>query len=100
MADLRALLNAKPDFWQAHYMLGMELAANGKIEEAQKEFAATVHYRPDFAPAHLYLGTTLVAQKKPDQALAEFRTVLQLDPANSAARQQIESIEAALRHNP
>jgi tetratricopeptide (TPR) repeat protein len=100
MADLRALLKAKPDFWQAHYMLGMELMANEKIEDAQKEFAETVHYRPDFAPAHLYLGTTLAAQRKPDQALVEFRTVLKLDPANSAARQQIESLEAALRRTP
>jgi tetratricopeptide (TPR) repeat protein len=100
MADLRALLKAKPDFWQAHYMLGIELAANGKSEGAQGEFAEAVHYRPDFAPAHLYLGAILAAQKKPDQALAEFRTVLQLDPANSSAQQQIETIETTLHHNP
>ena len=100
MADLRALLKAKPDFWQAHYMLGIELAANGKTEEAQREFAEAVHYRPDFAPAHLSLGQILAAQKKLDQALAEFRTVLQLDPANSSAQQQIEIIETTLHHNP
>ena len=100
IAYLRELLIAKPAFWQAHYMLGMELMANGKTEEAQREFAQTVHYRPDFAPAHLYLGTTLAAQKKPDRALAEFRTVLQLDPANSAARQQIEIIDTTLHPNP
>jgi tetratricopeptide (TPR) repeat protein len=100
IADLRELLKAKPAFWQAHYMLGMELMANERTEEAQREFAETIHYRPDFAPAHLYLGTTLATQKKPDQALAEFRTVLQLDPANSVARQQIESIEPTLPHIP
>ena len=100
IACLRAIIKAKPDFWQAHYMLGIELAANEKTEEAQREFAEAVHYRPDFAPAHLYLGATLAAQKKPDQALAEFRTVLQLDPANSSAQQQIETIETTLHHNP
>ncbi len=100
MADLRALLKAEPDFWQAHYMLGIELAANGKTEEAQREFAEAIHYRPDFAPAHLSLGAILAAQKRLDQALAEFRTVLQLDPANSSAQQQIETIETTLHHNP
>ena len=100
MADLRALLKAKPAFWQAHYMLGIELMTNEKTEEAQREFAETVHYRPDFAPAHLYLGTTLAAQKKRDRALAEFRTVLQLDPANSSAQQQIETLETTLYPNP
>jgi len=100
MTDLRALLKAKPAFWQAHYMLGMELMANEKTEDAQREFAMAVHYRPDFAPAHFSLGTTLAVQKKADQALAEFRIVLQLDPANRSAQQQIETIETTLRHSP
>ena len=99
IACLRAVVKAKPEFWQARYQLGIQLAAKGKTEEAQREFAEAVHYRPDFAPAHLYLGATLAAQKKPDQALAEFRTVLQLDPANSSAQQQIETIEATLHHS-
>jgi cytochrome c-type biogenesis protein CcmH/NrfG len=81
-------------------MLGMELMANGRTAEAQGEFASAVHYRPDFAPAHLYLGSALAAQNQPDQALAEFRTVLQLDPTNSSARQQIESIQTTPRRNP
>jgi tetratricopeptide (TPR) repeat protein len=99
IADLRAVVKAKPEFWQARYQLGIQLAANEKTEEAQREFAEAVHYRPDFAPAHLYLGATLAAQKKPDQALAEFRTVLQLDPANSSAQRQIETIQSSGKRN-
>jgi hypothetical protein len=38
----------------------------------------------------------LTTQGKLDQALAEFRTVLQPDPANISAQQQIVSIEAQL----
>jgi tetratricopeptide (TPR) repeat protein len=99
IACLRAVVKAKPEFWQARYQLGIQLAAKGKTEEAQREFAEAVHYRPDFAPAHLYLGATLAAQKKSDQALAEFRTVLQLDPANSSAQQQIETIQSSGKRN-
>jgi tetratricopeptide (TPR) repeat protein len=96
---LRAVVKAKPEFWQARYQLGIQLAAKGKTEEGQREFAEAVHYRPDFIPAHFYLGTALATQGKPDQALAEFRTVLQLDPANSSARQQIETIQSSGKRN-
>jgi tetratricopeptide (TPR) repeat protein len=100
IACLRAVVKAKPDFWQARYQLGIQLAAKGETEEAQTQFSETIRYRPDFIQAHFYLGTALATQGKPDQALAEFRTVLQLDPANSSAQQQIETIETTLHHNP
>ncbi len=97
IADLEAVVKTKPEFWQAHYQLGIQLAANGKNTEAQTELGEAIHYRPDFASAHLYLGISLAAQKKPAQALAEFRTVLQLDPSNASARQEIESIQPLLK---
>jgi len=99
MTDLQGVVQAAPEFWQAHYLLGIELAASGKNKEAQTELSEAVRYRPDFAPAHLYLGVTLAAQKKSAEALAEFRKVLQLDPANASARQQIESLQPPLKSN-
>jgi tetratricopeptide (TPR) repeat protein len=99
IACLRAVVKAKPEFWQARYQLGIQLAAKGKTEEAQTQFSETIRYRPDFIQAHFYLGTALATQGKPDQALAEFRTVLQLDPANSSAQQQIETIQSSGKRN-
>jgi len=99
IACLRAVVKAKPEFWQARYQLGIQLAAKGKTEEAQTQFSETIRYRPDFIPAHLNLGTALATQGKPDRALAEFRTVLQLDPANSSAQQQIETIQSSGKRN-
>ena len=93
---LRAAVQTKPDFWQARYQLGIQLAAKGEIEEAQKQFSEAIHYRPDFIQAHADLGTALATQGKFDQALDEFHTVLQLDPANSSAQQQISSLETKL----
>jgi tetratricopeptide (TPR) repeat protein len=99
IACLRAVVKAKPEFWQARYQLGIQLAAKGETEAAQTQFSETIRYRPDFIQAHLNLGTALATQGKLDRALAEFRTALQLDPANSSAQQQIETIEAALPHS-
>jgi tetratricopeptide (TPR) repeat protein len=93
---LRAAVQAKPDFWQAHYQLGIQLAGKGEIEEAQTQFSEAIHYRPDFIPAHTDLGTALATQGKLDRALGEFSTVLQLDPANASAKQQIALIGTKL----
>jgi tetratricopeptide (TPR) repeat protein len=98
IACLRAVIKATPDFWQARYQLGVQLAANGEIEGAKQQFSEVIRYRPDFIPAHLDLGTALATQGKQDRALAEFHTVLQLDPANASAKQQITTSETAL-HN-
>lgn len=98
IACLRAVVKAKPEFWQARYQLGMQLAAKGEPGAAQIQFAEAIRYRPDFSQAHFYLGTVLTAQGKADQALAAFRAALQLDPANASAQQQIKSIENSLPH--
>ena len=99
IACLRTAVKTRPEFWQARYQLGIRLAAKGETDEAEKQFAAAIRYRPDFMPAHLDLGTALAAQGKLDRALDEFRIVLQLDPANTSAQQQIVSIEDTLHHN-
>jgi tetratricopeptide (TPR) repeat protein len=39
IACLRAVVKAKPEFWQARYQLGIQLAAKGKTEEAQTQFS-------------------------------------------------------------
>ena len=89
------VIQLEPGFWQARHLLGVELATQGKIEEARAQFSAAIRYRPDFAPSHLNLGVMLAKQEKPDQALAEFRTTLQLDPASPSAQQYIETIHAS-----
>jgi len=99
IAYLRAAIKANPEFWQAHYQLGIQLAAKGKIEEAQKQFMETIHYRPDFAPGHLELGIAFAAQEQTNQALAEFHTVLQLDPKNSSAQQEVEAFKTKPHDN-
>jgi tetratricopeptide (TPR) repeat protein len=96
---LRAVVKARPEFWQAHDQLGIQLAAKGETAEAQVQFSEVTHYRPDFVQAHFDLGTTFATQGKTNRALAEYHAVLQLDPSNSPARQQIEIIQASGKHD-
>jgi tetratricopeptide (TPR) repeat protein len=42
------LIQQVPDFWQARYLLGMELAGVGRSAEAQVQFTEFLRYRPDY----------------------------------------------------
>jgi tetratricopeptide (TPR) repeat protein len=46
----RTLIQQVPDFWQAHYRLGVELAAAGSRDEARIQFSEVLRCRPDYAP--------------------------------------------------
>jgi tetratricopeptide (TPR) repeat protein len=89
-----AAVRMDPNFWQARYVFGGELASEGRIEEAQAQFSQVVRARPDFAPGHLNDGLALAKSGKLDEALNEFQITLRLDPANPAAQQNLEAIQA------
>ncbi|HXB60976.1 MAG TPA: tetratricopeptide repeat protein [Candidatus Acidoferrales bacterium] len=86
-----------PNFWQARYLLGMELAEAGKIDEAQAQFSEVVRIRPDFERAHLNYGVALAKLGKLDAALKEFQITLQLNPTNKFAQQNLETVQANIQ---
>src|SRR5579859_7319618 len=70
IACLYAAVKAKPDFWQARYQLGIQLAARGETDEAKRQFSEVIRYRPDFVDGHQELATALAVQGKASQALS------------------------------
>jgi tetratricopeptide (TPR) repeat protein len=95
--DFRAAIGMNPSFWQARYWLGMELVAQGQIEDAQAQFSEAARIRPDFARAHLIYGVCLARQGNLPEALREFQITLQLDPTNKIARQNLESVQGNIQ---
>lgn len=83
-----------PNFWQARFLFGGELASEGRLDEAQQQFSAFGRIRPDFGSGHLYDGLALAESGKLDEALKEFQIALRLEPANLVARQNLEAIRA------
>ena len=67
----RALLLQVPAFWQAHFLLGAELAACGRNDEAQAEFAEGLRYRPDYAQMLPHLSGSM--QDKPERQSEQAR---------------------------
>lgn len=96
---LQNAIRLDPRFWLARYQLGVEWAALDKIDEAQAEFSEVIRFRPDYAKAHSNLGVAFSRQGKTQQAVAELRAALELNPADKAARQNLESLQAANSSN-
>ena len=69
----------------AHYNLGVDLQAQGKLEEAVAEYRTAIRLKPDDADAHGNLGNALQAQGKLEEAVAEFRTAIRLKPDDALA---------------
>jgi tetratricopeptide (TPR) repeat protein len=95
--DLNAAVQMDPNFWQARYLFGNELAAEGRMEEAQAQFSAVVRIRPDFAPGHSNNGLAFAKSGKLEEALKEFQTTLSLNPTDTVARQNLEAVQANLQ---
>ncbi|HSC26748.1 MAG TPA: tetratricopeptide repeat protein, partial [Vicinamibacterales bacterium] len=61
----------------AHSMLGMELAAASRFDEAESHLRAAA---PDFPPARYYLATVLARQGQPEEAIARFQEFISSQP--------------------
>src|ERR1051325_6210653 len=93
---LQAAVWMNPSFWQARYLLGVELARLGQAQEAEAQFAEVVRLRPDLSKAHLNLGVALAKRGKRAAPLAQFEPALRLNPTNEAARQNLEKLRAVI----
>jgi len=90
----------KPDFWQARYLLGVELASADQAAEAEKQFAEVARLRPDFAKGRSNLGVALAKSGKLRAAMAEFQAALTLNPTNETARRNLERLETLKKSLP
>jgi tetratricopeptide (TPR) repeat protein len=67
----RTLLLQVPAFWQARFLLGAELAAGGRNDEAQAQFSEVLRYRPDYAQMLPHLSGSV--QNKPQRQSEQAR---------------------------
>jgi len=72
----------------AHSMLGVELAAAGRMPEAERHLREAV---ADYPPARYYLGTVLAAENQPAEAISSFRSFIATEPP------QLEQVRLAHR---
>lgn len=83
--------NANLDFVEGRAALG-----RGDLEEAVTRLRRAVQLRPDSPDAHRYLAAALEKQGERNGAAAAYRRVLELNPADAAAKRSLASLTTAV----
>ena len=94
IANLKEAIQLRPSYWEAHYLMGIELAMQEKFAEAQTEFETTLRYRPNHVSANFNLAVALAKQHRYSDAIAKFQDTLRLDPTHQQARQYLNALQA------
>ena len=89
MAHYAEALRLNPNLAEAHNNLGVALAKQGKMDQAEAHYAEALRLNPDYAEAHNNLGMALAAQGKMDQAEAQYVEALRLNPDYAEAHNNL-----------
>jgi len=88
----RKSLELNPKSAKAHAILGISLARQDKLDEANGHLLEAIRLDPTDYEAHYTLGQTMTRQKKFDDAIRHFSTVLKLRPDYTQAHGYIGSL--------
>jgi Flp pilus assembly protein TadD len=76
--SFRKAISLKPDWAEAHSLLGSALARAGSLKEAEDELRKAVTLKPDYAEGWNFLGQFLKERGKTQEAQEAFRKAQQL----------------------
>ncbi|MBX7166762.1 MAG: tetratricopeptide repeat protein [Pirellulales bacterium] len=93
-AEFRAALDAQPTLLEARLSLAATLASLGQLAAAVAESQRALADHPDSALAHHQLALLLDQQGRRNEALAHLRKAIEIAPNYTAARQDLQRIEA------
>jgi tetratricopeptide (TPR) repeat protein len=75
-----------------HLNLGVAYLAQGRIDEAIREFQISLKLDPYQYSTHINLGIAYFSQGRMDEAINEYQTVLKLSPAYSPAHYNLGTV--------
>jgi protein O-mannosyl-transferase len=73
---LEEMIQLRPDFYAAYYLLGKAQATEGNAESASRSFSEALRLRPDYAEAYYARGTMLIKAGNSQAAESDFREAL------------------------
>jgi tetratricopeptide (TPR) repeat protein len=88
----RKSLELNPKSAKAHAILGISLARQDKLDEANGHLLEAIRLDPNDYESHYSLGQTMTRQKKFDEAIRHFSVVLRLRPDYTQAHGYMGSL--------
>jgi tetratricopeptide (TPR) repeat protein len=82
--------------YDAHNMLGRAWFAQGRVDDAIREFQEVVRLNPGFAEAHNVLGRSFATQGRVDEAMACYQKALEIRPNYVAAHNNLSVLLAKM----
>jgi len=79
----------EPDFADAQYNLGLELARSGNVSDSLPHFAEAVRLRPGAAETHFNYGVALAKVQRFSDAADQFQETLKLQPGHPSAQSML-----------
>ena len=95
IAHLTAAATARPEYFDAHYNLGIAQATAGNFPAAAQELTTAVRLKPDDAGAEANLGAAFAELGETQKAILHLNRALQLDPGNALAKENLEALRGA-----
>ena len=86
---LRKAVEAQPEFFEAHYNLGVHYQALEQWENATRAYLRAIELRRNTARPNFNLGVIYHNQGKLDQAIERYRQALEYDPSFAEAHQAL-----------
>lgn len=96
-------IDLNPEYFEAHYNLGVILQRLNKLEESKASFLQAISLKPDFPEAHNNLGNLLHIQNRLEEAETSFKKAIFFRPNYSEAHynlgvvlQELDRLEEAV----
>ena len=92
----RKLVQMAPNFSHGWYLLGLELDAQGKMDEAILAWKESIRLNPKIDHAYYLLGVAMEQQGKIEEAVSYFKQAVQMVPQDEEYRNAVQQAEKKL----
>ncbi|WP_096703117.1 tetratricopeptide repeat protein [Magnetospirillum sp. 15-1] len=95
----RTIIEARPDFGGAHYLLGLVALGQGQAKRAVDHLTQAVASDPNQPVPRLALGRALEAQDNFNSAILHYRAILSREPNHAEANSRLADLLGRLGRN-